>query len=301
MKKKTLLLALLCNCLLFAQDFSVDGISYTITSATSPYTVEASDYDERSTNVVIPSTVINTSITYNVTTIGNSAFYRNSLTSITIPDSVITIGEDAFRDNSLMSVIIPYGVITIDENAFSFNSLSSVTIPDSVTTINSTAFYGNFLESVTIPQSVTTIGAEAFRSNSLTSVISLSLNPATLSALALGSNYSNIDLYIPVGTTAAYNAAGWTGFKSITEDSNLSINDNIILENVSFSMDTNQDTILVKTTNALRIERISLYNISGQHVLVSQQAEISISNLASGIYIAHLTTNLGTVSKKFIK
>ena len=54
-----------------------------------------------------------------VTTIGGSAFYNCSLTSVTIPNSVTTIEEWAF---------------------FNCSSLTSVTIPNSVTTIGGYAF-----------------------------------------------------------------------------------------------------------------------------------------------------------------
>lgn len=258
MKKITLLLALLVNCLLLAQDFSVDGISYTITSSVDPYTVEATDYDERSTDVVIPRTVTNSSMTYTVTSIGSQAFTNNSLISVTIPDSIIVIGQYAFVNNSLTSIIIP--------------------------------------------SSVTTIIFSAFRNNPLTSVISESLNPATLPTWAFGSNgYSNIDLYIPVGATAAYTAADWTGFKSITEDAALSVNNNMVLKNVSFTLNTKSNTIKVVTTNAVRFKSISLYNISGQRVLESKKIETSIANLPNSVYIAYLTTNIGSVTKKFLK
>ena len=120
-----------------------------------------------SVDVVIPSSINEVS----VTTIGDSAFYRNNLTSVVIPDSVTTIGNDAFRENNLTSVVIPDSVTTIGEGAFSSNNLTSVVIPDSVTTIGYAAFQYNNLTSVVIPDSVTTIGNYAFFSNNLTSVV----------------------------------------------------------------------------------------------------------------------------------
>ena len=74
---------------------------------------------ETSTNKLITGCK-NTIIPNSVTSIGESAFYCSSLTSITIPNSVTSIGETAF-----------YGC----------SSLTSITIPNSVTSIGSNAFY----------------------------------------------------------------------------------------------------------------------------------------------------------------
>jgi len=78
-----------------------------------------------------------------VTSIGNSAFESNQLTSVTIPDSVTSIGNGAFSYNQLTSVTIPDSVTSIGDSAFAYNQLTSVTIPDSVTTIGEGAFGAN--------------------------------------------------------------------------------------------------------------------------------------------------------------
>ena len=106
----------------------------------------------------------------NVTSIGNSAFSNNLLTSITIPDTVTDIGGGAFSSNYLTTVVIPDGITNIQWGAFSNNRLTSITIPDSVTDIGGTAFSSNNLASLTIGSGVTDIGWGAFMSNELTSV-----------------------------------------------------------------------------------------------------------------------------------
>ena len=70
-----------------------------------------------------------------VTSIGNSAFFLNQLTSVVIPDSVTSIGDFAFSNNQLTSVVIPDSVTSIGNSAFHMNKLTSVVIPDSVTSI----------------------------------------------------------------------------------------------------------------------------------------------------------------------
>ncbi len=105
---------------------------------------------------------------YPTLVIGNNVFaYRDSLTSVAIPNGITAIGNNAFYYcTSLSSVIIPESVTTIGSSAFAYcSSLTSVTIPSSVTVIEDSAFYGcTHLTSVTIPDSVLVIGSNAFHS-----------------------------------------------------------------------------------------------------------------------------------------
>ncbi len=150
-----------------------DGLQYLISNGEAVVT----GHDTNITNVVIPSTIIANGTIYNVTNIGNYAFYScSSLTSITIPNSVTSIGEYAFKGcSSLTSVTFEEGsnLISIGSNAFDgCSSLTSITIPNGVTSIESSVFSGcSSLVSIVIPNSVTSIGSNAFNGcGSLTSI-----------------------------------------------------------------------------------------------------------------------------------
>ncbi|MEG1710884.1 MAG: leucine-rich repeat domain-containing protein, partial [Clostridia bacterium] len=68
----------------------------------------------------IPSKVTINNVEYNVTSIGNRAFYGcANLTTITLPRSVTSIGNEAFRDCiSLSSITLPSSVTSIGEETF---------------------------------------------------------------------------------------------------------------------------------------------------------------------------------------
>ena len=149
-KLLTTIAVLLCSVVANAHDFEVDGIFYNITSE-KELTVEVTykgqdsdDYDEYKGTIEIPATIMYNQQEYNVTSIGNSAFYEcSSLTSITIPNSVTSIGYNAFYEcSSLTSITIPNSVTSIGSGAFQYcRSLTSITIPNGDTSIGNRVFY----------------------------------------------------------------------------------------------------------------------------------------------------------------
>ena len=171
------LVALLVSVNVNAHDAEIDGIYYNLVSkvkqATVTYQGDNSNSAAYSGSVTIPSTVVYEGVTYDVTSIGDYAFYGSGLTSVTIPSSVTSIGNHAFQLCTVTSVTIPSSVTSIGYGAFQFcTGLTSVTIPSSVTSIGNVAFECcSGLTSVTIPSSVTEIKNSAFNGcTGLTSV-----------------------------------------------------------------------------------------------------------------------------------
>lgn len=172
--KRVLLLLLLSAASITASayDFCVDGIYYNKTSDSTvavTYKVLSSSTNKNYTgNLTIPRSVTYNSISYSVTSIGESAFKGSStLNSVIIPNSVSSIGDKAFLScYGLHNVDLPNSVTSIGNSAFSYCSdLLAVSLPNSVTSIGAWAFsccYG--LTSITIPSSVTYIGSGAFSS-----------------------------------------------------------------------------------------------------------------------------------------
>ena len=234
-----------------------------------------------------------------VTNIGDFAFAYNTLTSVIIPNNVTTIGASAFTDNALTSVTLGEGITNIEDGAFSNNALTSISIPNNVTNIGYFAFGSNALTSVTLGEGVTNIASVAFFNNeNLEEVIVKATIPATITSDSFGTR-TNIDLIVPEGTKNAYLSAGWTGFKSVTEDSPLGIGDiTLNAKDVSILITDNLLSVRAGTSQLLHY---SIYSMSGVPVLSGKQDTISIAQLSSGVYIAVLTFDSGVISKKFAK
>ena len=114
MKKKILLFVamLFCAVSVFAQDTYTDeeqGFTYKLFKDETAATAEVSKFTGSSTEITISATISYKGTVYNVTSIGEKAFYVCSgLTSVTIPNSVTSIGEDAFKGCSDITDIYCY-------------------------------------------------------------------------------------------------------------------------------------------------------------------------------------------------
>ncbi len=132
-----------------------DGITYYISDGEAI----AIDFDESTTEVVIPAVVDG----FPVTELRETFRSCGSLTSVTLPVGLKRIGSYSFDScGRLASVTIPNTVTDIGNYAFNYSGLTAVTIPDSVISIGTQAFAYCDLASVTIPDSVTTLGSKAF-------------------------------------------------------------------------------------------------------------------------------------------
>ena len=207
MKKIGLLFCtLICTNVLMAQTrFTINSITYEVIIGNS---VEIHAYNDSASVYVIPSTVTYQGTSYNVTSIGQSAFYnRTSLTSVIIPNSINIIEHFAFEGcTRLTSVNIPNSVWYIGQDAFlrvkhiiyngvatgspwgafSVNGFVENGFVYTDTTKTSLCTYIGTDTNITIPSTVTTIGNNAFRNcNNLNSITI----PGTVSSI--GNNAFN--------------------------------------------------------------------------------------------------------------
>lgn len=131
--------------------------------------------------VMIPETV---------TSIGEHAFEKSSMTSLTIPSTVQTIGLQALGNNSnLVELIIEEGIQGIpDYFAYACNKLPLVDIPESCNTIGVMAFREcSKLATINIKNSnMTSIGTQAFYGIKSDAVINCAFSQGAVSGAPWG-------------------------------------------------------------------------------------------------------------------
>jgi len=139
MKKKVLmslvLLALIGTSAVFAQQPTLDKLTFLKNNSAGYYAVQALDKNI-SGAVVIPDTYNNIPVT-EVGSFGNCT----GINSVTIPNSVTIIRSNAFRGcTGLTSITIPASITKLDTNAFSeCNNLTSVTFQGSNTDMSASS------------------------------------------------------------------------------------------------------------------------------------------------------------------
>ncbi|MCL1797155.1 MAG: leucine-rich repeat protein [Eggerthellaceae bacterium] len=135
----------------------IDGFKFIVNG----YKAEIVEYTGSEEVITIPE-----ALDYNVTSIGERAFYNNRIIAkITIPASVTTLKKEAFSHcENLTEVIIDNGLSTISSFCFSnCIALESLKLPKSLTTIYRGAFRNcDALKEIEIPENITVLNAELF-------------------------------------------------------------------------------------------------------------------------------------------
>ncbi|MBQ8711069.1 MAG: leucine-rich repeat domain-containing protein [Bacteroidaceae bacterium] len=149
--KKILLfyLFLLLPFLAFASPVQIGNLFYELSSTDKTAEVTSPAFEEGVTDIelVIPDKVSYDGVTYQVTKIGESAFYGCwDVTSITLPSSIKEIGNFAFQDCQIESINLPAGLKKIGNCAFRNVNLQSIDIPSSVTEMGSAVFLDCFYD-----------------------------------------------------------------------------------------------------------------------------------------------------------
>lgn len=192
------LLTFITSVSVFADEFTADGIKYTITSADAKTVgVSRNGYSD---DVVIPSTVAYDGNTYTVTSIEWWAFSScTSLTSVSLPSTITKIGTSAFVNcSNLSNIALPASLKEINQFAFSgCEAFTDIVIPEGVTYIGTSAFQSCLkLAHVSFPSTLTTMETAAFSSTGLVSVdIPASLETIPQQAFAQCDSLTTVTLH----------------------------------------------------------------------------------------------------------
>ena len=166
-----------------------------------------------------------------LTTIGIGTFWRNAITSLSIPSSVTAIGTNAFRQQmdtlgtkTLTSLTFESRTtaLTLSSYAFDSNAIASVNIPSNTTTGSHAFAYNDPLSSVTIGDN-STIGQRSFYYNESISSLTIgdNVNLSNDNTFGINTVIPPIDLLtsvnLPSTTTFTTESGGtFTGRRNLT-------------------------------------------------------------------------------------
>ena len=284
------MLMLLCSIAVNAQKFEVGGLYYEITNTENRTVSVTSGENKYTGDVTIPESVTYEGTDYNVTAIGNRAFYECSgLASATIPNSVTSIGNEAFcRCDNMKSVKLPESITIISQGSFSRTGLTSVKIPEGVTRLAMWAFDNSpNLTTVELPTTLTDIGSYVFdQCPSLSEIvipdnvksigISAFDNCTALSKVVLGNGLTNIGSY-------AFNGA--TSIKEIVIPNNVTN-----IGDYAFKGCKNIATLTIGNN----VKSIGNHAFSGCNAIGSIEIPNSVTSI--GNYAFHKCRNLTNIS-----
>jgi hypothetical protein len=207
----------------------------------------------------------------------------------TLPNTVTGIGNYAFEKCHLTSVTIPNSVTDIGENAFKECNLISVTIPGSVTSIGTRAFYNcTYLTSVTIPNN-TSIGYQVFLNcRNLTSVTNLRIIPQYITSDVFSDVLlSKATLYVPAESVDRYqDASVWGSFGTITAYAPSAIHAPAVANAIRVYPNPVSESFRIEGITAPTPATVT--DISDKTLLqqtVSGDESISVGHLPQGIYL----------------
>lgn len=143
---------------------TIDDITYRFND---DYTATVSYSPNASGDIEIPTTVINGGIEYQVNSVDEGAFSKNtSIRSVTIPKTITSLSSNVFKDcTNLENVILHDGITTIKSGAFAgCIMLQSISLPSALKEISGFLFDGcTSLKEIILPEGVTSLGSMAFR------------------------------------------------------------------------------------------------------------------------------------------
>ena len=151
-----------------------DGLEYSKIGSGADATLTVKSIGTASdTDIVIPAYAETDDEFYPVTAVGEQAFFKQGITSVTMPYGMQTIEKYAFNQcKNLVSVVFPDTLQEIESNAFAYcEKLKNFELPQSLLALRTWSFMNcNALTSVTIPGNIEYVTAAFANCSSLRTV-----------------------------------------------------------------------------------------------------------------------------------
>lgn len=247
-------------------------------------------------------------LTDSIKSIGDSAFMDCSILNSIDLSNVTSIGESAFFRSGLKNVKLSDKLTLIDYSVFEeCQELTSILIPAKVTAIKDRAFQDSGLTSVEIPASVKEIGRDAFMNCKSLRSITIKSKNTLVNEYSLGYYYDNggnekllegVTIYAPKDSIAeTYAKANNIKFQTIAEEKNTeqgNKNELKIEENTKKNVDTNRLPIptnlewgkeIPKTISFSSVEGCSMYHIclyKDNNLYYEENREIQNNDIRNG-------------------
>ena len=250
---------------------------------------------ENKGNLVIPQSVIS---------IEDEAFkYAHFTGTLNLPENLQYIGKYAFYFSYCTGALyIPDGVSCIGEYTFTNSGFSEIHLPKLLKTIEGNTFYNcTRLEMVEIQSEVDSIGSGVFQHCDRLNCLKVHCEvPPECWYSAFSGVSRDIPVHIPVGTLADYQSAPyWNEFTNFIEDGLMSVDENEA-SHIQISVYPNPAKEKV-TIDGIEVAEVQVYNALGQVVkTVRNSNEISVENMARGVYLLRISDVNGTTKTKRI-
>ena len=281
--------------------FAIEDLTYEVTSETEVY---VQDCTESATSVVIPSTITYQGTTYDVTSIGNGAFFEcSNLTSVTIPNSVTSIASGAFSSCSFLQNVTCLSTTppTLEDNTvFPYPNIASLNVPcgtleaySSATSFWNMFFAGRISENgynVEVSVNDETFGSVTVESDCSTGTLTATANEGYV---FISWNDGNTDnpRTVPLTSDTAFTAI----FAAIDESS-LSEDAEVAKIGV-YPNPTSGKVVFDKA-----VERVEVIDLVGKTIQTYENAsEINIGALPAGVYHLRMSLEDQTITRMVIK